>query len=228
MRQVNRALVGISGTSFRAAVHESRVDKYAGGEPGGEPPRSFRRLRTCRGDSLPTISGCLVLRVQQTRGCGSPAAYCFHSCRVGAPTSAHRVAHRFMNADICHNRTVPPWRRLAGRWALGLNATPNMPPRGPRGMVSAGMGALTRPGGGLGTKIHLAADRRCRPVSRILSPGRAGRRAPIAPGPAIARPLKSGAAAIPSRPALSRCGNHHDPVMTSYLPPSSPKGRSRG
>jgi len=32
---------------------------------------------------------------------------------------------------------------------------------------------------GLGTKIHLAADRRCRPVSRILSPGRAGRRAPI-------------------------------------------------
>src|SRR5258705_1417701 len=55
--------------------------------------------------------------------------------------------------------------------------------------------ANARPDGGLGTKIHLAADRRCRPVSRILSPCRAGQRAPIAPGPAIARPLKSGAAA---------------------------------
>jgi hypothetical protein len=36
-------------------------------------------------------------------------------------------------------------------------------------------------------------------------------------------PVEVGCAAIPSRPALSRCGNHHDPVMTSYLPPSSPR-----
>jgi hypothetical protein len=129
-----------------------------------------------------------------------------------------------MNADICHNRTVPPWRRLAGSWALGLNATPKHAAKGAKGDGVGGNGCgNARPGGGLGTKIHLAADRRCRPVSRILSPGRAGQRAPIAPGPAIARPLKSGAAAIPSRPALSRCGNHHDPVMTSYLPPSSPR-----
>src|SRR6185437_14398703 len=78
------------GTSFRAAVHESRVDKYA----GVNRPRSFRWLRTCRGDSLPTISGCLVLRVQQTRGCGSPSASCFHSCRVGTPTSAHHLPIR--------------------------------------------------------------------------------------------------------------------------------------
>src|SRR6185437_15303768 len=36
-------------------------------------------------------------------------------------------------------------------------------------------------------------------------------------------PVEVGCAAIPSRPTLSRCGNHHDPVMTSYLPPSSPR-----
>lgn len=30
------------------------------------------------------------------------------------------------------------------------------------------------PGGGLSTKIHLAADRRCRPVTRILTPGQHG------------------------------------------------------
>jgi transposase len=34
--------------------------------------------------------------------------------------------------------------------------------------------ALGRSRGGLSTKIHLAADRRCRPVTRILSPGQHG------------------------------------------------------
>ena len=34
--------------------------------------------------------------------------------------------------------------------------------------------ALGRSRGGLATKIHLAADRRCRPVTRILSPGQHG------------------------------------------------------
>lgn len=34
--------------------------------------------------------------------------------------------------------------------------------------------ALGRSRGGLTTKIHLAADRRCRPVTRILSPGQHG------------------------------------------------------
>jgi hypothetical protein len=37
-----------------------------------------------------------------------------------------------------------------------------------------GREALGRSRGGLGTKIHLAADRRCRPVARILSPGQHG------------------------------------------------------
>ena len=31
--------------------------------------------------------------------------------------------------------------------------------------------AMGRSRGGLSTKIHLAADRRCRPVTRILTPG---------------------------------------------------------
>ena len=41
-------------------------------------------------------------------------------------------------------------------------------------MARPGREALGRSRGGLGTKIHLAADRRCRPVARILSPGQYG------------------------------------------------------
>jgi len=37
-----------------------------------------------------------------------------------------------------------------------------------------GREALGRSRGGLSTKIHLAADRRCRPVTRILTPGQHG------------------------------------------------------
>ena len=37
-----------------------------------------------------------------------------------------------------------------------------------------GREALGRSRGGLSTKIHLAADRRCRPVSRILTAGQHG------------------------------------------------------
>ena len=37
-----------------------------------------------------------------------------------------------------------------------------------------GREALGRSRGGLSTKIHLAADRRCRPLARILSPGQHG------------------------------------------------------
>ena len=36
---------------------------------------------------------------------------------------------------------------------------------------AAGRGALGRFAGALSTKIHLLADRRCRPVTPILSPG---------------------------------------------------------
>ena len=36
------------------------------------------------------------------------------------------------------------------------------------------MEALGRSRGGLSTKIHLAADRRCRPVTQILTPGQHG------------------------------------------------------
>jgi transposase len=38
----------------------------------------------------------------------------------------------------------------------------------------SGREALGRSRGGLSTKIHLAADRRCRPVTRILTPGQDG------------------------------------------------------
>jgi transposase len=50
----------------------------------------------------------------------------------------------------------------------------------PRGALAndknpaAGREALGRSRGGLSTKIHLIADRRCRPITRILSPGQHG------------------------------------------------------
>jgi transposase len=53
------------------------------------------------------------------------------------------------------------------------------PPDGPGGALpndknpraGAGREALGRSRGGLTTKVHLAADRRCRPLTRILTPG---------------------------------------------------------
>jgi hypothetical protein len=50
-------------------------------------------------------------------------------------------------------------------WSWGAAANDKSPP---------GREALGRSRGGLGTTIHLAADRRCRPVARILSPGQHG------------------------------------------------------
>lgn len=41
-------------------------------------------------------------------------------------------------------------------------------------VASGGGRGLGRSHGGLTTKIHLAADRRCRPITRILSPGHHG------------------------------------------------------
>ena len=42
------------------------------------------------------------------------------------------------------------------------------------GAAGPGREALGRSRGGLTTKIHLAADRRCRPVARLTSPGQHG------------------------------------------------------
>jgi transposase len=58
-------------------------------------------------------------------------------------------------------RRPPSWSRGAPSNDKNLPARP-------------GREALGRSRGGLSTKIHLAADRRCRPVSRILTPGQHG------------------------------------------------------
>jgi transposase len=50
-------------------------------------------------------------------------------------------------------------------WLRGAGSNDKNPPGGE---------ALGRSRGGLSTKIHLAADRRCRPVTRILTPGQHG------------------------------------------------------
>ena len=53
-------------------------------------------------------------------------------------------------------------------WSRGAPGNDNNRPGRP------GREALGRSRGGLSTKIHLAADRRCRPVTRILTPGQHG------------------------------------------------------
>jgi transposase len=60
--------------------------------------------------------------------------------------------------------TLRPLMRLRGAEANDKN-----PDAG-----GAGHEALGRSRGGLTTKIHMVADRRCRPIARILSPGRHG------------------------------------------------------
>ena len=88
---------------------------------------------------------------------------------------------------IFRTRTDCPWRDLPegfgnwktvynrhrrwsgdGTWSQGAAANDKNPPAGP------GREALGRSRGGLSTKIHLAADRRCRPVARLLNPGQHG------------------------------------------------------
>ena len=61
-----------------------------------------------------------------------------------------------------------PGTRCPRSWSPGASPNDNNPP--PR----LGREALGRSRGGLSTKIHLAADRRCRPVTRILTPGQHG------------------------------------------------------
>lgn len=61
------------------------------------------------------------------------------------------------------------------RHARPLSCSPGAPPNDKNPPVSgAGREALGGSRGGLSTKIHLVADRRCRPVTRILTPGQHG------------------------------------------------------
>ena len=68
--------------------------------------------------------------------------------------------------------------------------------------------ALGRSRGGLSTKIHLAADRRCRPVSRILTPGQHGDCPQFIPllKPGPHRPPRQGTAPHPARRGAGRQG----------------------
>ena len=74
---------------------------------------------------------------------------------------------------------IPPWSARTSTppepgtscprsWSRGA------PPNDKNLPARAAREALGRSRGGLSTKIHLAADRRCRPVSRILTPGQHG------------------------------------------------------
>ena len=61
------------------------------------------------------------------------------------------------------------------RHALPVELARGAPPND-KNLLASGTNreALGRSRGGLITKVHLAADRRCRPITRILSPGQHG------------------------------------------------------
>jgi hypothetical protein len=67
-----------------------------------------------------------------------------------------------------HQHAAGPGVRCPPDWSRGAPSNDKNPAARP------GREALGRSRGGLSTKIHLAADRRCRPVTRILSPGQHG------------------------------------------------------
>lgn len=58
------------------------------------------------------------------------------------------------------------WRRRSSRGAESNDTNP--PPEQAKPVDREGLG---RSRGGLSTKIHLAADRRCRPLARVTTPG---------------------------------------------------------
>jgi transposase len=66
---------------------------------------------------------------------------------------------------------------------------------------AVGTEALGRSRGGLTTKIHLVADRRCRPIARILSPGQHGDSPRFIPLMDQIRILRRGPGRPRSRPA---------------------------
>ena len=109
--------------------------------------------------------------------------------------------------------SIPPWcgristppghaMRCPRSWSRG--APPNDKNRAPR----PGREALGRSRGGLSTKIHLAADRRCRPVSRIPHRRPAWRLPAVHPaaGAGPHRPPRERTAAYPARPGEGRQG----------------------
>jgi transposase len=88
---------------------------------------------------------------------------------------------------------VTPGRRS---WPGGAPPNDKNPASG-----GAGREALGRSRGGLTTKIHLISDRRCRPVTRILTPGQHGDCPQFIPLMGQVRIARRGAGAPRRRPA---------------------------
>jgi hypothetical protein len=69
--------------------------------------------------------------------------------------------------------------------------------------VTAGREALGRSRGGLSTRIHLVADRRCRPITRLTTPGQLGDSPQFIPLMESIRIPRRGAGRLRKRPALA-------------------------
>ncbi len=163
-------------------------------------------LRPSRSDSLPPSSSKLpndsVYAV--STHCRSTVEKCSACCADGnaifitvRSSTTISCARPITQSSSQRRRSRPPPATVASAMTITLRSLANTPywtprrrltPRSPlQSCDQAGQRSSPDPG-----------DSPPRP-----SGGRAGRRAPIAPRSAIAHPLTSGVAAIPSRPALS-------------------------
>jgi hypothetical protein len=123
---------------------------------------------------------------------------------------------------------IPPW---CGRISTPPGPAARCPRSWPRGAPPNDKNPAARPGrealgrsrGGLSTKIHLAAGHRCRPVSRILTPGQHGDCPQFIPLLAAARPPSTPHAtnsATPSSvasPKLKQVPRRRDPLRQARL-----------
>ena len=101
----------------------------------------------------------------------APGRTSWASCGLAVMRPGTRTGRSAWIPRWCVRTSTRPVRavRCALTWSRG--APPN-----DKNLLAGGTNreALGRSRGGLTTKIHLAADRRCRPVTRILSPGQHG------------------------------------------------------
>jgi transposase len=151
-----------------------------------DPPRGGRWLNhrlVIDGIFFRTRTGCPWRDLPEGFGIGRPPITGIAAGRWTAPgrrswTGCGPAAMR-PRGRTGRSAPIPPWSARTSTPPVPAGPCPRTWSRGaaPNDKNPAARAvreALGRSRGGLGTKIHLTADRRCRPVSRILSPGQHG------------------------------------------------------
>jgi transposase len=131
------------------------------------------RIRTgCPWRDLPPEYGCWLTVYKRHRrwSCDGTWARILDELRAGADEAEGRDWTVSIDSTVVRTSTRPGHARPQPQtWTRG--AAPN--DKNPPGQ-GTNREALGRSRGGLTTKIHLAADRRCRPITGMLSPGQHG------------------------------------------------------